>query len=107
MMKCLTLIVAASAKRDLADRLRNIEAVAGFTILSCEGHGSETQHDAFLSVRDRVVGYVPRVRVDIILEDAEVKGVLEALKKSFLTDDADCSRIGIWFVTDIQASGEL
>jgi len=36
MMKCLTLIIAASAKRDLADWLRNIEEVEGFTMLSCE-----------------------------------------------------------------------
>ncbi|MEC4678694.1 MAG: DUF3240 family protein [Nitrospirota bacterium] len=107
MMKCLTLIVAASVKRDLADRLRTIEAVEGFTILSCEGHRSETQHDAFLSVRDRVVGYVPRVRVDVILENEEVQVVIKALKKSFFTDDENRTRIGIWFVTDIQAFGEI
>ncbi len=106
-MKCLTLIVAASAKRDLADKLRNIEGVEGFTMLPCEGHGSETQHDAFLSVRDRVVGYVPRARVDIILEDARVQGVINALKESFLTDDVDRARIGIWFVSDIQSFGEI
>ncbi len=106
-MKCLTLIVAASAKRDLADKLRNIEEVEGFTILDCEGHSSETQHDVFLSVRDRVVGYVPRVRVDIILEDVETKGVIEALKEGFLTNDADRARRGRWFVTDILSSGEI
>ncbi len=106
-MKCLTLIVAASAKRDLADKLRNIEEVEGFTILPCEGHSTETRHDVFQSVRDRVVGYVPRVRVDIILEDVHANCVIEALKESFLTDDADRARIGIWFVTDIQASGEI
>lgn len=106
-MKCLTLIVAASAKRDLADRLRNITGVEGFTLLPCEGHSTETQHDTFLSVRDRVVGYVPRVRVDIILEDARTDGVIEALKESFLTDDPEHTRIGIWFVTDILSSGEM
>lgn len=107
MMKCLTLIVAASVKRDLADRLRNIEEVEGFTILSCEGHSTETQHDAFLSVRDRVVGYVPRVRVDIVLEDVYTDGVIKTLREGFLSDDANRARIGIWFVTDIQDYGEL
>jgi len=50
---------------------------------------------------------VPRVRVDIILEEAQVQGVLEALKKGFSTKDADRARIGIWYVTDIQASGDI
>ncbi len=102
-MKCLTLIVAASAKRDLADKLRNIEEVEGFTLLPCEGHSSKTQHDTFLSVRDRVVGYVPRVRLDLILDDVNVNCVIEALK----TDGQEHTRIGIWFVTDILSSGEL
>lgn len=106
-MKCLTLIIAASAKRDLADQLRDITGVEGFTILSCEGHSTETQHDVFLSVRDRVVGYVPRIRVDIILEDVQTDGVIKALKEYYKTDDPEHIRIGIWFVTNIQSSGAL
>jgi len=102
-MKCLTLIVHASAKRDLVDRLRNITGVEGFTLVPCEGHSAETRHEPFQSVRDRVVGYIPRVRVDVILEDAHATGVVEALK----TDEKERARIGFWFVTDIQASGEI
>ncbi|MEO2054594.1 MAG: DUF3240 family protein [Nitrospira sp.] len=106
-MKCLTLIVHASAKRDLADRLRNITGVKGFTLLACEGHSAETEHEPFQSVRDRVVGYVPRVRVDILLEDAHTDGVIKALKEAFKTDEKQRARIGIWFMTDILASGKI
>ncbi len=102
-MKCLTLIVHASAKRDVADRLRNISAVSGFTLVPCEGHSAETREDVFQNVRDRVVGYVPRVRVDLVLEDALVNGVIDALK----TNEQERARIGIWFVTDIQKTGTL
>jgi len=102
-MKCLTLIVHASAKRDVADRLRNIPAVSGFTLVPCEGHSAETGQDVFQSVRDRVVGYVPRIRVDVILEESQVKAVLEALKKEGQAD----ARIGIWFITEIHETGTL
>ncbi len=102
-MKCLTLIVHASAKRDVADRLRNIPGVSGFTLVPCEGHSAETRQDAFQSVRDRVEGYVPRVRVDVVLEDAQITSVIETLKKG----GPEGARIGIWFVSDIHESGTL
>ena len=102
-MKCLTLIVHASAKRDLADRLRNITGVEGFTLVPCEGHSAETWHEPFQSIRDRVVGYVPRVRVDVVLDDARLNNVVEALK----TNEKERARIGIWFVTDILETGAL
>ena len=32
--------------------------------------------------RDKVVGYTPRVRVDILLEDGDVESVLDTLRKT-------------------------
>ena len=78
-MKNLTLVIHAGAQQALADSLRALEQVQGFTLTPVEGHSGYSGADTFLSARDKVVGYVPRVRVDVLLVDADVNLVLAAL----------------------------
>lgn len=77
-MKALVLMVNASVQQSVTDRLRAL-GVTGFTVTHAEGHGPHTAEDQFLSDRDRVVGYVPRVRIDIVLTDEQLSTVLDAL----------------------------
>ncbi len=102
-MKNLTLIIHANAQQDLADRLRSLEQVPGFTFSHAEGHGVQVEHDPFLSARDKVVGYVPRVRVDILLEDVDVDAVLKALRSTRNGIDDQ----GIYWITPVEKSGRL
>lgn len=102
-MKNLMLIVHADIEQVLADTLRSFKLVTGFTFTRVEGHGSQDEHDAALTARDRVVGYTPHVRVDILLKDEDVEVVLQALRA------ADCGLVGrgIYRVTAVEAQGEL
>jgi nitrogen regulatory protein P-II 1 len=102
-MKILTLISHASAQQDLADKLRTIKQVPGFTFTHVEGHGVQSESDPFLSARDKVVGYMPRVRVDILLEDSHVEQVLEMLR------NADNTAIGhsVYWVSAVDQGGHL
>jgi nitrogen regulatory protein P-II 1 len=102
-MKNLVMIIHTSAQQDLADRLRGLEQVQGFTFSHVEGHGAHVEHDPFLSARDKVVGYTPRVRVDILLEDADVEKVLDALHA---TGNGGAGQ-GIYWVTMVEKSGRL
>lgn len=79
-MKNLTLVLNSSVHQAVTDHLRAL-GVSGFTISHVEGHGIHTAEDRFLSARDRVVGFVPRVRVDIVLPPEQMATVLEALCK--------------------------
>jgi len=81
-VKNLTLLMNESAQRELADLLRGLKPVLGFTFIHVEGHGTHTGGDAFLSDRDRVVGYVPRLRVDILLNEKDVDTVLIAISEA-------------------------
>jgi nitrogen regulatory protein P-II 1 len=81
-MKNLTLIVHADIQQALADVLRALPEVTGFTFTLVEGHGPQDERDPSLSARDRVVGYTPHVRVDIVLDDKNVDKVLQALRES-------------------------
>lgn len=102
-MKLLTLIVHANTQQELADQLRNLKQVSGFTFSHVEGHGAQAESDPFLSARDKVVGYTPRVRVDILLDDADVGVVLEALRQA----ENNVTGQGVYWTTRVEEGGHL
>ena len=102
-MQNLVMIVHTNVQQELADRLRGIEQIQGFTFSSVEGHGVQVEHDPFLSTRDKVVGYVPRIRVDVLLDDADVESVLATLRN---TENGVAGQ-GVYWVIPIENSGRL
>lgn len=102
-MKNLTLIVHADIRQALADVLRGLKEVEGFTFTSVEGHGPQDEHDPQLSARDRVVGYTPHVRVDLVLNDKDVDKVLQALREG----NCGVAWRGIYWVADVLRQGRL
>ena len=102
-MKHLTLIIHTNAQQGLADQLRDIEEVSGFTFCHVEGHGVEVESDPFLSAKDKVVGYTPRVRVDILLDDTNVDVVLTLLRES----ENSIAGQGYYWVTPVETEGHL
>ncbi len=108
-MKNLTLIVHDDVKQALADTLLGIKQISGFTYTPVEGHSAQDGKDAMfsdfsgLSATDRVVGYTPHVRVDILLEDEDVDELLQALRA------ADCGLAGrgIFWITPVEQQGRL
>lgn len=96
-MKNLILIVNASVQQVVTDHLRGL-GITEFSLSQVEGHGSYTAGDAFFSARDRVVGFIPRVRVDIVLEPERLTAVLEALREP----DTGFAGHGIFWVSSIE-----
>lgn len=96
------MVVHQSLQQALADNLRN-QQLEIFMFNHIEEHSSHLEQDSFLSARDKVVGYVPQVRVDIILSTENIKALLENIKTS---EHAFKAR-GIYWVTDIDEFGEL
>ena len=52
-MKYLTLIIHPNVQQDMADQLRNLWQVSGFTFSHAEGRGVEVESDPFLSAHGR------------------------------------------------------
>ncbi|MBI5430142.1 MAG: DUF3240 family protein [Nitrosomonadales bacterium] len=99
----LTLIVHSDVRQTLADTLRGLKQVSGFTFTHVEGHGAQDDLDPALSARDRVVGYTPHVRLDIVLNDEDVETVLDVLR------DSNCGVAGrgVFWVTPVLQHGRL
>lgn len=107
-MKILTLIIHTSAQQDVADRLRAMPQVADFSFSRVEGHGVQLENDPLLSARDKVVGYTPRVRGDLLLEDAHVELVLSQLSQT--GSDGTSSYLAgqcVYWVTAVERCGQL
>lgn len=102
-MKNLTMIVHANVEQALADTLRSLKQVTGFTFVQVEGHGAQDSRNPTLSARDRVVGYTPQVRVDILLEDSDVDDILQALR----TAGCGLAGRGIFWITRLEGQGRL
>ncbi len=102
-MNNLTLIVPADIRQALADALRALPQVSGFTFTHVEGHGAGNTVDPSLSARDRVIGYVPHTRVDIVIEDENVETVLNTLRASHCGVAGRC----MYWVTSVTQFGQM
>lgn len=102
-MKHLVLIVHANFQSELADILRSIDVIGGFTLTAVEGHGAQSEDDQFLSTRDKVVGYTPHIRVDVILKQTDLSAVLKALRKS----NINLTGHNVYWVTNIEEFNRL
>lgn len=102
-MKLLTLIVHTDVQQDLVSLLRNMDQVSGFTFDHVEGHGEEVESDKFLSARDEVVGYAPRIRIELLLEDKDVENVLAVLGDK----ENNIAGQGIYWITSVEKGGHL
>lgn len=102
-MKNLIIIIHSNAQQTLSDLLRTLEPVQGFTFTSVEGHSNQSDRDSLLSARDKVVGYVPRMRVDILLEDQDVDRVLDAIR----TSSNGGLGGGVYWSVNVEQSGRL
>ncbi len=83
--------------------LRGLLRVQGFTFAPVEGHGPQDDRDPLLSARDRVVGYTPQVRVDLVFRDEDLGPVLEALRASNCGITGRC----VYWVTTIGSFGRI
>ncbi|PCJ88834.1 MAG: hypothetical protein COA54_00960 [Thiotrichaceae bacterium] len=100
-MKKLSIVVHTSLQQELADCLRSLN-LQSFMFSHIEEHSSQHKQDAFLSARDKVVGYVPKVRADILLDDERAKTLIDELRggESFAGK-------GVYWVCDVEEAGAL
>jgi len=101
-MKKLSIVVHTSLQQELADCLRSMK-LDRFMFSHIEEHSSQLGQDAFLSARDKVVGYVPQVRVDVILEDTRARTLLNELRSA----EVSFSGKGLYWITHVDEMGDL
>jgi nitrogen regulatory protein P-II 1 len=99
-MKNLVLVIPANVYQSVTDKLREL-SIPGFTLAHVEGHGAHTARDTFMSAHDRVVGFVPRVRIDVVLPEEAVDEVVAALTDT----GSELAAHGAWWVSPVDRFG--
>jgi nitrogen regulatory protein P-II 1 len=102
-MKNLVLVIHTNMQNDLADQLRPLPQIKSFTFIEVQGHGARDEQDAFLSTRDRVVGYTPHIRVDILLDDADIPIVMEHVRQVV----RHARDQGLYWILPVEENGSL
>lgn len=101
-MKQLSLVFNKSKQNEMVGLLQTISKVNAYTVFHGEGH-FPGNIAPFESVRDEVMGFVPRIRIDLLLEDADVDSVLNKIK-----DCAICnSHGGVYWISPVDRMGQL
>ena len=102
-MKMLTIIVHSDKQQQLANLLRTIDQISGFTFTHVKGHGIEVANDSFVAAREEIVGHTPRIRTDILLEDSDIAPVMAKLRDTTV----GVSGQGIYWITPVDDGGRL
>jgi len=96
-VKLITAIVKPFKVDDVKDALKSA-GVQGMTVSEAKGFGRQGGHTETYRGSEYAIDFVPKVKLELVVDDAEVDAVVEAIRTS-----ANTGKIGdgkVW-VTDI------
>ena len=83
-MKLITAIVKPHRIEEVKEALRDI-GVNGLTTTDVEGFGRQRGHTEVYRGAEYQVDFVPKVRVEVLVADEDVQGVIDAIEKAART----------------------
>jgi nitrogen regulatory protein P-II 1 len=98
-MKIVTAIVKPHRAEEVKDALREI-GVGGLTTTDVEGFGRQRGHTEVYRGAEYQVDFVPKVKVEVVIGDDDVQGVVDAIAKAARTGKIGDGKI---WVTDVES----
>ena len=83
-MKLILAVVKPHRLQDVADALREL-GIKGMTTVEAQGFGRQRGHTELYRGAEYQVDFVPKVQVELAVEDDEVDRVVEAILKTAYT----------------------
>ncbi len=77
-MKLVTAIIKPFKLDDVKEALRSL-GVAGMTVSEVQGFGRQRGHTEVYRGAEYTVDFVPKVRVEVVTDDADAGGVVDAI----------------------------
>jgi len=84
-MKLVTAIIKPFKLDDVKEALRTL-GVQGMTVSEVQGFGRQRGHTEVYRGTEYTVDFVPKVRIEILTDDAEAQGVVDAIVAAARTD---------------------
>jgi len=95
-MKLVTAIIKPFKLDDVKESLKSLE-VQGMTVSEVQGFGRQRGHTEVYRGAEYTVDFVPKVRVEVLADDADVGDVVDALVGAARTDKIGDGKV--WVTT--------
>ena len=99
-MKLITAIVKPFKVEDVKEALKDV-GVVGMTVSEAQGFGRQGGHTEVYRGAEYTVEFVPKVRVEILVEDELAQEVIEALVKAARTGQIGDGKVWAVPVEDV------
>ena len=97
-MKKIEAIIKPFKLEDVKQALHQ-EGIEGMTIIDAKGFGRQKGHTELYRGAEYVIEFMPKVKVEVVVEDSRVPGLLEAIRNAANTGKIGDGKI---FVTPIE-----
>ncbi len=99
-MKQITAVIKPFKLDDVKDALK-AAGVQGMTVTEVKGFGRQGGHTEVYRGAEYQVDLVPKVRIETVVDDAEVAGILDALVASAKTGEIGDGKVWVTDVAEI------
>ena len=99
-MKLVTAVIKPFKLDDVKQALHDI-GVAGMTVSEVQGHGRQRGHTEVYRGAEYVVDFVPKVRVEVVVDDGEAQRVLDAIVEAARTGQIGDGKVWTTAVDDL------
>ncbi len=96
-MKKIEAVIKPFKLDDVKEALQEI-GLQGMTVLEAKGFGRQKGHTELYRGAEYVVDFLPKLKIEVVVDDGQVEGALEAIQKAAKTGKIGDGKI---FVTDV------
>jgi nitrogen regulatory protein P-II 1 len=99
-MKLITAIVKPFKLDDIKAALKSA-GLAGMTTSEVQGFGRQAGHTEVYRGTEYTIDFVPKVKIEIVVPDAQVESVIDAIEKSAKTGRIGDGKIFVSTIDDV------
>lgn len=99
-MKRVEAIIKPSKLEEVKEALNKL-GVNGMTALEVKGYGRQRGHTEFYKGSESTVGFLPKVKIEVVVDDAQVEPVVEAIERAARTGKIGDGKIFVLPVDEV------
>ena len=99
-MKLVVAIIKPFKVEDVKEALRDV-GVAGLTVSEARGFGRQRGHTEVYRGAEYQVDFLPKTRVEVMVDDGQVDGVIDAIVKSARTGKIGDGKVWVTPIEEI------
>jgi len=99
-MRLVTAVVKPFKLDDVKEALHGL-GVAGMTVAEVQGHGRQRGHTEVYRGAEYVIDFVPKVRIELVVDDGDVQRVVDAIVEAARTGQIGDGKVWTTAVDDL------